>query len=80
MFYILRQDIVSMNIPRNFTVLDQDDQKSILKEAYREIGLDRQKFSFNSMLDYIGNCKCGYVSVERAHLLAGNYPGANRKS
>ena len=78
--YILRQDIVSMNIPRNFTVLDQDDQKSILKEAYREIGLDRQKFSFNSMLDYIGNCKGGYVSVERAHLLAGNYPGQVEKA
>ncbi len=77
---ILRRDIVSMNMPRNFTVLDQDDQKSILKEAYKEIGLDRQKFSFNSMLDYIANCKCGYVSVERAYELAGNYPGQAEKA
>ena len=43
---ILRRDIVAMDYPRNFTVLDADDQKSILKEAYREFGLDKSKFSY----------------------------------
>lgn len=78
--FILRRDIVSMNMPRNFTVLDQDDQKSILKEAYQQFGIERQKFSYGSMLDYIANCKCGYVSTERAYLLAGNYPGQVEKA
>ena len=77
---ILRRDIVSMSMPRNFTVLDQDDQKSILKEAYKEIGIEKQKFSYASMLDYIGNCKGGDVSVERALLLAGNFPGQVEKA
>lgn len=77
---ILRRDIVSMDMPRNFTVLDQDDQKSILKEAYKEIGIERQKFSYASVLDYIGNCKGSDVSVERALTMAGNFPGQVEKA
>ena len=40
---ILREDITSMNYPRNFTVLDADDQKSIIKEAYRELNIDKNE-------------------------------------
>ena len=72
---ILREDCPAMNLPRNFTVLDQDDQKSILKEAYKEIGLDRQKYSLSSMLDYIGNNKGAEITVERAMILAGEHFG-----
>jgi DNA helicase-2/ATP-dependent DNA helicase PcrA len=77
---ILREDCQSMELPRNFTVLDQDDQKAILKEAYKEIGLDRQKYSFGSMLDYISNNKSAEVSVERALMLAGEHYGEKEKA
>jgi DNA helicase-2/ATP-dependent DNA helicase PcrA len=77
---ILREDCQSMGLPRNFTVLDQDDQKSILKEAYKEIGLDRQRFTFGSMLDYISNNKSAQVSVERALILAGEHFGEKEKA
>lgn len=77
---ILREDSPSMDLPRNFTVMDQDDQKSILKEAYKEIGLEIQKISLNSMLDYIGGCKGAEVSVARAKELAGNHPGEKDKA
>lgn len=77
---ILREDSPAMDLPRNFTVLDQDDQKSILKEAYKEIGLDRQKYNLNSMLDYIGGNKGAEVSVERALLLAGSHVGEQEKA
>ena len=77
---ILREDSPSMDLPRNFTVLDQDDQKSILKEAYKEIGLDRQKYNLNSMLDYISNNKSAEVSVERAFILAGELYGEKEKA
>ncbi|MBQ8039904.1 MAG: ATP-dependent helicase, partial [Lachnospiraceae bacterium] len=50
---ILREDIVCMGMPRNFTVMDADDQKAILKEAYKELGLDKTSLSFSSALDYI---------------------------
>ena len=65
---ILRQDATAIDLPRNFTVLDQDDQKSIIKEAYKEIGLDRQKYSIPSMLDYIGNNKGAEIKIGRAHV------------
>jgi DNA helicase-2/ATP-dependent DNA helicase PcrA len=77
---ILREDCPAMNLPRNFTVLDQDDQKSILKEAYKEIGLDRQKYSLSSMLDYIGNNKGAEITVERAMILAGEHFGEKEKA
>lgn len=69
---ILREDAPRIHFPRNFTVLDSEDQKSLLKEAYKEIGLDRQKYSFGYMLDYIANNKGADISIERAFELAGN--------
>ena len=77
---ILREDCPSMNLPRNFTVLDQEDQKSILKEAYKEIGLDRQKYSLGSMLDYIANNKAAEITIERAMVLAGEHFGEKEKA
>lgn len=77
---ILREDITSMNYPRNFTVLDADDQKSIIKEAYRELNIDKNKFSINSLLDYISNNKSAYISVDRAFELAGAFSGEKTKA
>ena len=77
---ILREDITSMNYPRNFTVLDADDQKSIIKEAYRELNIDKNKFSINSLLDYISNNKSAYISVDRAFELAGEFSGEKTKA
>ena len=33
---ILAEDIGALNYPKNFTVVDADDQRQILKEAYRK--------------------------------------------
>lgn len=59
---ILREDIPAMGHARNFTVMDADDQRSILKEAYKEFGLDKQTYTFGSMLDYIANNKAAEIS------------------
>lgn len=77
---ILREDANRIDLPRNFTVLDSDDQKSILKEAYKEIGLEQQKISLSSMLDYISGNKGAEVSVDRAKQLAGNHFGELEKA
>jgi len=77
---ILREDIFHLNYPRNFTVLDQEDQKQVLKEAYRELNVDRTKISFSSMLDYIANNKYVRISRERALELAGNFFGEKDKA
>ncbi|MDY5251997.1 MAG: 3'-5' exonuclease [Erysipelotrichaceae bacterium] len=77
---ILREDITSMNYPRNFTVLDADDQKSIIKEAYKELNIDKNKYSMGSLLDYISNNKAAGVSCERAFELAGAFSGEKVKA
>lgn len=77
---ILREDIPAMGMPRNFTVMDADDQRSILKEAYKEFGLDKSTYSFGSMLDYIGNNKGAEVTPERAYVFAGEFKGEKDKA
>ena len=77
---ILREDILSMGWPRNFTILDADDQKSILREAYKQLKVDSQTYSYSSLLDYISNNKSADISVERAYLLAGSYSGEKTKA
>ncbi|MEG0733539.1 ATP-dependent helicase [Anaerorhabdus sp.] len=77
---ILREDIQAMGMPRNFTVMDQDDQKTILKEAYKEHGIDKSAISFGSMLDYIGNNKGAEITIDRAYTLAGSFSGEKAKA
>lgn len=72
---ILREDISSLGYPRNFTVMDSDDQRTVLKEAYKIIGLDSQKYSYGSMLDYISNNKSAEISVDRAIELSNGFKG-----
>ena len=54
---LLREDIRELGYPRNFTILDSEDQKSILKEIYKEKGIDTKVYSYPSMLGYISACK-----------------------
>ncbi len=77
---ILREDILAMGWPRNFTVLDAEDQKSIVREAYKAFQVDAQTISYASMLDYISNNKTAEISVERAYILAGEYHGEKIKA
>ena len=58
---ILREDIMCMNMPKNFTVLDADDQKSVLKEAYKELEIDVKHLSYSAALDYISNNKSAEI-------------------
>ena len=69
---ILRQDIQCMGWPRDFTVLDADDQKAILKEAYKEYKLDTTRMPYGGMLNYISANKTEDVSVDEAMRLAGH--------
>ena len=76
---ILREDITSMGYPRNFTVMDADDQKSVIKEAYRKYGIDAQELKPGTMLEFISNNKSAGISVDRAFELAGKMPREKMK-
>lgn len=75
---ILREDISTLNYPKNFPVMDVDDQKSVLKAAYKELGISAQDFTYGSMLDYISNNKIENVDFDEAIKIAGGY-GKERK-
>lgn len=77
---ILSEDITYLNYPRNFTVIDQDDQKMILKEAYKEINIDKKDYPYGPVLDYISNNKSADVTPEEALKMAYGEPRTVNKA
>ena len=63
---ILSEDIPALNYPRNFTIVDADDQRAILKEAYKEIKIDKKDYPYSSVLDYIANNKYADIDPSEA--------------
>jgi DNA helicase-2/ATP-dependent DNA helicase PcrA len=68
---ILREDIMTIGYPRNFTICDADDQKSILKAAYKEKNMDAQRFPYSAVLSYISNNKAEGIDPDKAAVMAG---------
>lgn len=60
---VLREDIHHLYYPKNFVILDIEDQKDILREIYGELGLTLRDQSFTNILKKIGVFKAlpGYV-------------------
>ena len=54
---LLRQEIKREGYPVNFTILDGDDQKSIVKEGFKTLNIDSKKHNASSILEYISNMK-----------------------
>ena len=77
---ILREDISGLNYPRNFTICDSNDQKAILKQAYKELDIDLKEFSYSYMLSYISNNKGAEISPQRALEMAGRFEEDVKKS
>ena len=69
---ILREDITAMGYPRNFTILDADDQKAVVREAYKQIGMDASDCPYAAILGYISNNKSAGITAEGAMNLAGS--------
>lgn len=69
---VLRNEIKREGYPNNFTILDGDDQKSILKEAYAALNLDSKEFNNNAVLNYIADYKCASLGEQDALDRAGN--------
>ncbi|MBQ4253730.1 MAG: UvrD-helicase domain-containing protein, partial [Erysipelotrichaceae bacterium] len=63
---VLRREIIRENYPRNFTILDPDDQKSILREALRALDFSVKDYNLNSLLDYIAGNKVAGFDYEDA--------------
>lgn len=67
---ILKEEIEALGYPKNFTVVDGDDQKQILKEAYKLNNIQKNEISYSEVLDYIANNKYADISSAKAYELA----------
>ncbi|MEG0694336.1 MAG: UvrD-helicase domain-containing protein [Erysipelotrichaceae bacterium] len=77
---LLREDIKELGYPANFTILDGDDQKSILREAYRELEVDVKDISYHNTLSYISNNKTQLIDAQEAKGLAADFNGEQQKA
>lgn len=54
---ILREDIHKIGYPKQFVIMDVEDQKAILRDIYEEYGFNAKDFTFKELLSYIGKNK-----------------------
>ncbi len=53
----LREENKFLHYPKAFTILDEEDQKSILKNVYKTYNIDTKKHTFQKSLDKISDYK-----------------------
>lgn len=61
---IIREECKAIGYPANFSILDEDDQKKIIKDIIKENKYDDKLLKVTSCLDYISNKKNSWISVE----------------
>src|SRR3954468_4362644 len=61
---ILRAEADKLGYPRNFTIYDTDDAKSVVKTVINELGLDDKFYKPNSVYNRISAAKNALVGVE----------------
>ncbi len=71
---VLRQEIRREGYPSNFTILDGDDQKSIIKEAIKVLDYTEDKdLKIPTILSHISNDKCAGLSPKDILEKSNNY-------
>jgi DNA helicase-2/ATP-dependent DNA helicase PcrA len=68
---MLRRDIERIGFSRNFTILDYDDQLSLVKECIRELNLNDKQYVPKSMLEHIGRAKDELLTPDDYHAANG---------
>ena len=76
----LRQHIRVLNYPSSFMIMDEEDQKSLLKKLYKEYEVDAKTFSIKSMLHTISVYKMSHIAPNKAIELAGQFQGELKKA
>lgn len=77
---ILRQHINVLNYPRNFVIMDEEDQKSLIKKIYKELEIDAKTISIKSALHAISSYKMAGISCNSAIEHAGEFQGELKKA
>ncbi len=56
---VLREDINKMQYPKQFVILDAEDQKTILKDVYEELRINSKDYSYKQAIrhiEFLKNC------------------------
>lgn len=77
---ILRQHIRVLGYPSHFVIMDEEDQKSLLKKIFKDKQIDPKTISHKSCIHYISSCKMARVNPERAMEFAGDSVGEQKKA
>lgn len=77
---VLRQNIQVLGYPSNFIIMDEEDQKALVKKIYKDLEMDAKVFSLRSMIGTISSYKTARVSPERAIEMAGQFQGELKKA
>lgn len=67
---ILREDADKIGYPKSFTIVDSDDQRSILTPIYKELDIQKKELPVNKVLAVISSNKSEGVSPEQFKDLA----------
>lgn len=62
---ILRRHIHYLGYPSSFVIMDEDDQKALLKNIYKELKVDTKAFSYNQAISFISRMKNANLSPQK---------------
>ena len=77
---VLREDCKAINYPASFSIIDEDDQKKIVKEIIKEKEMDEKQLKISSCLDFIASKKNKGITPEQALWQTEQYYGAHQKA
>lgn len=77
---ILRQHIRVLNYPSQFVIMDEEDQKALLKKLYKNYHIDTKALSYRSVLAAISTFKTHRITPAKALERAGNLYGERNKA
>lgn len=79
---VLREEISVINYPTTFTILDDDDQKSIIKDIIRHFGEEGINIEIEpkTLINYISNNKNANINPSQAMDLANGFDGEVKKA
>lgn len=60
---ILREDISHLNRKNDFTIIDEDDQLSVVREMYAKLGIDKNLLSHSFCLNAIRQLKTNKIDI-----------------
>ncbi len=63
---VLREEYAACNLPRYFTIIDNSDQQTILRSAYRYHDLDAKSYPMRDVIHYISTQKSQFILPEDA--------------